>query len=78
MPLDSLAGQIDIIGQIRVRLSTGESGDIKGQLADGTQASTGAYQAAFAVQPGAYVFNVLLREQSTGRLFGETINFDAK
>jgi hypothetical protein len=78
IPLDSLSGTIDVVAQIRTRLDTGAGGAVVANLRDSAQASAGSYQANFTVSPGAYVCNVLVREQSTGRAFGEKINFDAK
>ncbi len=75
VPLDGLLGPVDVVAQVRART---DSGAVAGNLRDSTAASSGVYQSAFTLQPGNYVINVLLKEQSTGRLFGETINFDVK
>lgn len=77
IPFDSLSGIVDLISQVRTRVDN-QQGQIAGNLADSVQASPGAYQAAFTLAPGAYVCRVLVREASTGRMFGETINFDVK
>jgi hypothetical protein len=47
-------------------------------LRDCVEVSAGTYQSAFTLKPGSYVCPVVLREQTTGRIFGETIHFDVK
>jgi beta-lactamase regulating signal transducer with metallopeptidase domain len=73
VPLDSLSGQIDIVGQIKWA-----SGSVAGVVRDNAPASTGVYRTNFTLATGSYVCSVLVREQATGRMFGETINFDVK
>jgi beta-lactamase regulating signal transducer with metallopeptidase domain len=78
VPLAPLSGTVDILGQIRTRLDTGAAGEVAGNVRDTVQASVGTWQAIFTVKPGAYVCRVLVREALTGKLFGETIDFDVK
>jgi beta-lactamase regulating signal transducer with metallopeptidase domain len=78
IPLDSLSGTVDIVSQIRVRTDNQQPGEIVANLADSPQASSGGYHAAFTLRPGAYVCKVLVREASTGRMFGEVVNFEVK
>jgi hypothetical protein len=73
VPIDSLSGQVDIVAQIQTAQHV-----VAGNLRDSAQASAGTYQATFTVAPGTYVCNVLVREQATGKMYGETINFDVK
>ena len=79
MPLDSLSGRVDIVGQIRMGSNAGAKGPIVANVQDNSQApAAGAYTAHFTLGPGSYVCSLLVREQDTGRMFGETINFEAK
>jgi beta-lactamase regulating signal transducer with metallopeptidase domain len=78
IPLDSFSGQIVMSGQLRARTSSGESGRVVASIQDRVQASSTPYQASFTVAPGSYVFDFVVVEQLTGRVFGETINFDAE
>jgi hypothetical protein len=78
VPLDSLSGEVDIVGRVVKRLDTGADGQTMGALRDGLQASVGTYQSGFTLPPGSYVLHVLVREQVTGKLYGETIIFDVQ
>jgi beta-lactamase regulating signal transducer with metallopeptidase domain len=78
IPLDFLSGSVDIIGQIRARLDDGTPGQIMAQLADTAHAPSATYQAGFTLRPGTYMCRVLVREQSSGRIFGEAANFEVK
>ena len=73
VPLDSLSGQIDIVGQV-----AWTAGHVAGVVRDTAPASEGTYRASFTLATGSYVCKVLVREQVTGRMFGETINFEVK
>ncbi|HVW11280.1 MAG TPA: M56 family metallopeptidase [Bryobacteraceae bacterium] len=76
IPLDSLSGAVELVAQVRTRVESPQSGQMIANLADSPQAAPGAYQSAFTLRPGAYICKVLVREASTGRMFGEVINFD--
>jgi hypothetical protein len=78
IPIDALSGTVDIVSQVRTRTDNQEPGQIMANLADTVHAPSGTYQTAFTLRPGAYVCKVLVREASTGRMFGEAINFDVK
>jgi hypothetical protein len=74
VPLDSLSGQIDVIGQIRIRTETGAMGPVDAMFRDHIQASANSYQTKFVLNAGSYVCNVIVREQSSGHMYGETID----
>jgi beta-lactamase regulating signal transducer with metallopeptidase domain len=83
VPLDSLSGTIDIIAQIKARSATGIDDQIVGSLRDtvrvnGTTSQSGWYGTEFLLEAGSYVCKVLVREETTGRIFTEAINFDVK
>jgi hypothetical protein len=80
VPLDSLSGQIDIIGQVNPVPNTGAGGAL---LQDhvrfgGGQSTPRSYQASFTLPAGSYVCAFVVKEQATGRLYGETINFEVQ
>ena len=78
VPLDSLSGRVDILGQIKMLLDTGATGQIVASVRDNVQASAGTYQAKFMLTAGSYVCGLIVKEQATGRMYGETINFEVK
>ena len=81
VPLDSLSGRIDIEGQIKTRLDTGAGAQNVANFAgfrDNIQAAAGTYQGNFILKPGSYVCDLIVREQATGRIYGETIRFEVK
>jgi hypothetical protein len=78
VPLDSLSGKLDIIGQIKTRPVAGAAVPVAAIVRDSVQASAGTYQATFILDPGSYVCTLLVREQATERMFTETIDFDVK
>jgi hypothetical protein len=77
VPLDSLSGQIDVVAEVRSRTGTGPA-SLMASLRDSVEASAGTMQASFGLDPGFYVCHLLVRERASGRMFGETINFEAK
>jgi beta-lactamase regulating signal transducer with metallopeptidase domain len=83
VPMDSLSGPVDVIGLIRTNSDeTPQTGGLKPKLATVRDyikdAPAGPYTATFTLDAGAYVCNVVVREQATGRMFGETINFEVQ
>jgi beta-lactamase regulating signal transducer with metallopeptidase domain len=88
VPLDSLSGTVDIAASVQYREAIvtpqegggfhGTTGQVVANVRYSAQASTGTWQADFTVPPGAYVCNVVMREKATGRIFTESIDFDAK
>jgi hypothetical protein len=77
VPLDLLSGPVDIVAQIKTVPSGGETPRVAATLRDRTQ-DPAAYQAGFNLPAGAYVCNLLAREQATGRLFTAVIHFEVK
>jgi beta-lactamase regulating signal transducer with metallopeptidase domain len=84
VPLDSLTGQIDILGQVQTRPNTAEVQTVavvRDHVRIASPAggpSNGTYTAGFTLPPGSYICSVILREQSSGTTYGETINFEVK
>jgi beta-lactamase regulating signal transducer with metallopeptidase domain len=79
VPLDSLSGAVDILAQIKKRGDDGSIGQMVANLMNGnTQRSTEPFQARFTLPAGSYVCSVLVRENATGRMYGETISFEIK
>jgi beta-lactamase regulating signal transducer with metallopeptidase domain len=84
VPMDSLSGAVDIIGLIRT--ISGERPQSVGLKPPATatvrdyikNAPAGPYTAPFTLDAGSYVCAVVVREQGTGRVYGETINFEVK
>jgi hypothetical protein len=74
VPLASLSGQVDILGQIK----SSATNRVAAVVRDVRSASGEAYSAVFMLKPGSYVGNVTVKEQSTGRTFQETIDFEVK
>jgi hypothetical protein len=77
VPLDAMSGRVDILGQIKT-LGDAEPARQVGLLRDGLQAGAGTYQAKFILNAGSYVCSLIVREQATGRMYGETITFEVK
>jgi beta-lactamase regulating signal transducer with metallopeptidase domain len=78
VPLDSLSGTIDILGQIKAATAPDAAAQTVATVRDVVQASAGSYQARFLLQAGSYVCGLIVKEQATGRMFGETIHFEVK
>jgi beta-lactamase regulating signal transducer with metallopeptidase domain len=86
MPMDSLSSPLDVIGLIRSSSGeTHETGGLKpaklATVRDSIRFSTppaGAYTASFTLDAGSYVCSLVVRERATGRVYGETINFEVK
>jgi hypothetical protein len=77
VPLDDFAGRVDLIGEVKRVLQTGEM-QVVANVRDMVTAASGTYQANFLLQAGSYVGTVFLREHTTGRQFTETIRFEVK
>ena len=78
VPLDSLSGVVDILGEIKMRLDTGAAGQNVAAVRDSIQASAGTFRANFTLSAGSYVCGLIVRERATGRMYGETIDFEVK
>ena len=77
VPLDSLAGRVDLIAQVRTHPSPEEPGQVAANLRDVLQAAAGTYQAHFSLPAGSYVCRLLVREAS-GQMYTEAIQFAVK
>jgi beta-lactamase regulating signal transducer with metallopeptidase domain len=78
VPLESFSGKIDIVGMLRRATVSGAPGNMVAAVRDTIQADSGTYQANFTLLAGSYVCEVVVRERSTGRKYGETIRFEVK
>ncbi len=81
VPLDGLSGRVDIVAEVRSLTGFGEGG-VAANLRDSVNIResrpTAQYNSRFTFTAGSYVAKVLVREQSTGRMFAETISFDVR
>ena len=79
VPLDSLSGRVDIIGEVRTRLDTGAPVLTVARVRDSVKVTAGgAWESSFTLAPGFYVCRLLVREQATGQMYTETIDFEVK
>jgi hypothetical protein len=78
VPLDTLSGRVDVIGQVKQVLESGVNGPMAANFRDYVDAQTGVLQSMFTLAPGSYVCQVLVREQSTGLIYAEAIPFELK
>ncbi len=78
IPLASLSGRVDILAQIRMLTSANAAGQTIANSRDVVQASAGIQRTAFTLKAGSYICNVVVREQATGQMYGETIAFEVK
>ncbi len=76
VPLDSLSGRIDITGEILMRSNTGAVGPALANVRDQVQATAGTWEANFTLAAGSYTCHLIVKEQVTGRMFGEVIDFE--
>jgi beta-lactamase regulating signal transducer with metallopeptidase domain len=85
IPLDGFSGKVDIVAEIRSLTGFGE-GNVAANLRDFVTLPQGqytpppdpGYRSRFRLDAGSYIARVLLREQSTGRMFAESISFEVK
>jgi hypothetical protein len=80
VPMDSMSGKIDVLGQIGKRQDNG-AGSAVATIRDNFQVpstAASAYTATFTLDTGSYVCNLVVRELDTGRMYGETINFEVQ
>lgn len=74
VPLDSFSGHVDVLGEV---LSQSAGSDTaQNHVRDTVPASIGTFQADFMLDPGVYVCHLVVRDESTGRVYGETIRFE--
>jgi hypothetical protein len=78
VPLDSLSGRVQVVAEIVPRANTVATGKPVAVVRDNIQAAAGTYQANFTVPAGSYVCALIVKEQATGRTYGEVINFEVK
>ncbi len=81
VPLDGLSGSVDIVAEVRSLTGFGEGG-VAANLRDSVNIRESRppaqFNSRFTLTAGSYVAKVLVREQSTGRMFAETISFDVR
>ncbi len=77
IPLDGLTGRVDISGEVKMVPAPG-GGAGGGFVRDNVEVSAEAYQANFLLPAGSYVCTVAVKEQATGQVYTETINFQVK
>jgi GWxTD domain-containing protein len=79
VPLDSLSGRVDFIGEVRTRLDTGAPVLTVVRVRDYLEVTAGgAWESSFALAPGSYVCRLLVREAAGGLIYTEEINFEVK
>ncbi len=78
VPLDSLSGLVEVVAEIMPRSNPPATGQPIAEVRDGVQAAAGTYEATFTLAPGSYVCALIVKEQATGRTYGEVINFEVK
>ena len=81
VPLDGLSGKIDIVAEVRWLTGFGEGGvaaNLRDYVNIRESGPTAQYNSRFTLTAGSYVAKVLVREQSTGRMFAETISFQVE
>jgi beta-lactamase regulating signal transducer with metallopeptidase domain len=92
IPLDSLSGRVDVVAVVIKR--SGASGTVVANVHDTIlerspvkilkrppimwPAEASPWQAHLALDPGSYVCGLVVRERSSGRIYGETIDFEVK
>jgi beta-lactamase regulating signal transducer with metallopeptidase domain len=78
IPLDSTSGWVDVVAQIRTLADTSETGRTVAAVREHFQPKAGTYQAKFILGAGSYVCSLIARHQTTGNVYGETIDFEVK
>ncbi len=78
VPLESFTGRVELSGQVKTRVSSGAAGPAIVTIREVLEASAGAYQTGFALGAGSYVCSLVVREQATGRVYEEVVNFEVK
>jgi beta-lactamase regulating signal transducer with metallopeptidase domain len=84
MPMDALSPAVDIMAQVRTNSGQAlQDAGVKTDVTSGVRdfikwsaPETPTYTASFTLDPGSYLCIVVVREQATGRMYGETINFE--
>jgi beta-lactamase regulating signal transducer with metallopeptidase domain len=70
IPMDTLSGQVDIIAQV-----TDEFKTVVANVRDKVESGAGEWHGSIVLLPGSYTCHVVLREQSSGLVYAETISF---
>ena len=79
VPLDSLSGRVDFIGEVRTRLDTGAPILTVVRVRDYVKVTAGgAWESSFTLAPGSYVCRLLVREAASGLIYTEEISFEVK
>jgi beta-lactamase regulating signal transducer with metallopeptidase domain len=73
IPLDGISGPVDILAQVK-----DEYKSTVANMRERVDSPAGAWQGTFVLLPGPYTCHVVLREQSSGLIYGETIAFQIK
>ena len=87
IPLDSLSGRVDVVAVVIKR--SGASGTVVANVRDTIlerspvkilkwRAEESPWQAHLALDPGSYVCGLVVKERTSGRIYGETIDFEVK
>lgn len=81
VPFDTLTGRVDVIGEVQTRPSAGEKPRALATVRDRIEIAVGqptpsAYRAGFRLEAGPYKLKLLLREDASGRIFTEIVDFD--
>jgi beta-lactamase regulating signal transducer with metallopeptidase domain len=76
IPLDALSGRVDVYSEISaVDAVTARH---VAALQDAVESSLGMYEAKFILKPGTYVCRLVVKERSSGQVYGEAIHFEIK
>jgi beta-lactamase regulating signal transducer with metallopeptidase domain len=78
VPLASIAGEVDIVAQIKTAGNSSETGRTLAAVRDHFQPKAGTYVAKFILGAGSYVCSLIARDQTSGNVYGETIDFEVK
>jgi GWxTD domain-containing protein len=73
IPRKFLTGQVDILGEVRTAEHVGVA-----NFRDVAPAGDAPYTTILILEPGTYRFQVLVRENATGRIYTETMGFEVK
>jgi bla regulator protein BlaR1 len=82
VPLTTLSGQVDMIGQVTEILKSGASGrhvaSVRDSVPAGPDAKRQQWQTTFILDPGSYSCRLLVREISGGQIYTKSIAFEVK
>ena len=78
VPLDTLSGRIDILGKVESVGAPIVTTSVVRDHIDLNTPHSGTYDATFTLPAGSYVCHLIVRVQSTGQIYGESIHFEAR